>query len=339
MPAALAAALALVFSAPATAALPLGAPETVRLARPGDERQHPRALAEWWQVAAINPRSGAAVRIRIARDSRIGGVDVNIDTRSLQVNERLGQQPVPHRRRGLTATGVEGTTTLRRVRGGWRLRMKGPLVSGRLRLHRARPGPTALRWRLGDVLRWPQRRWEPSSMNWSALAATSRVTGRLTYEGRRLRLDGWRAALEHVWGQFRVDDDVWEGLNSFTTHRRGGGAALVFGLNRIDTMGGAGARDAQWLGVLALVGKRRQLICRPMVHRRRWDSPEFGWVAYALTLRARCGRARVTFRATGDRPSPLWGGVEIAHYELAWRARASGGGRGLAIAFGHHSYL
>lgn len=330
IPAAVVAALAL--ASPAAAAPPLGVPEVVRLARPDDDaRQRPRALTEWWQLAAVGPRARDAVRIRLARGPRLGGVDVTVSP--LRWSTRLGQSIDTSRRRTPTATGIEGTTTLRRVRDGWTLTMTGPLVSGRLTLERARPGPTALRWRLGEQLRWP--RFAPVTMSWSALAATSRVTGRLTVDGTPVRLDGWRASLEHVWGRLTVDDDAWEHMNAFTIHRRRGAAALTFGVNRSDTVTGPGARDAQWLGVLARVTRRRTHICRPTVHRRRWTSAGIDWLPHALTLRARCGRTRIAFRALGSRPPVLWGGTGIGHYEYARPATASGGGRGIAVAFGH----
>jgi hypothetical protein len=330
IPAALSAAFALTLAAPAGAELPLGAPEVVRLARAGDEHQRPRAMTEWWELAAVGRRPRQAVRIRMARGSRIGAVDVDLPV--LGWHDRLGQSLDPRRPRKLTATGPEGTTRLRRVRSGWVLTMAGPLVSGRLRVTRARPGPTALRWDLGEELRWPE--WVPADMSWSALAATSTVSGTLTVEGRRVRLRRWRASLEHVWGRFTVDDESWEYLNSFTIHERGGGATVAFGLNRSDTTTGAGARDAQWLGVLARVKSGRMSVCRPTVHRRRWHSPASGWHSYALTLRARCGRERLVLRAR-DEPY-LWGGRGISHFEYGRPARAPGRGRGIATVFGSH---
>jgi hypothetical protein len=328
MPAALSAALALTLATPAGAELPLGAPEVVRPARPGDAHQRPRAMTEWWELVAIGRRPRQAVRIRMARGSRIGAVDVDVP--ALRWHDRLAQSIDTRRRRRLTATGPEGTTRLRRVRRGWVLTMAGPIVSGRLRLTRAQPGPTALRWDLGEELRWPE--WEPVDMSWSALAATSTVSGTLTVEGRRVRLRRWRGSLEHVWGRFTVDDEAWDHLNAFTIHERGGGATVAFGLNRTDTTTGAGARDAQWLGVLARVSQGRMSICRPTIHRRRWKSPNSGWQVYALTLRSRCGRERLVFRALDE--TYLWGGQGIAHFEYGWPARAPRRGRGIATVLG-----
>jgi hypothetical protein len=331
LPAALIGALALALASSATAAPPVGAPEVVRVARAGDEHQRPRALTEWWQIAAIGPGTTDALRIRISRGWRIGGVDVT--ARSLGWSARLGQTLDTSEPRNVHATGTEGTTTLRRIRGGWELTMAGPLVSGRLVLERARPGPTALRWRLGEQLRWP--RYVPVDMSWSALAATSRVTGSLTVGGTPIVLDGWRASLEHVWGRFNVDDDAWEFLNAFTIHQRRGGATLAFGLNRSDTTTGPGARDAQWLGVLARVRDGRTRLCRPIVHRRRWRSGAIDSLPYALDLRARCGGMRVAFRSLGTIPPVLWGATGLGFYEYSRPATATGGGRGSAVVWGH----
>ena len=314
------------------AARPIGAPEVVRLARAGDEHQRPRALTEWWELVALDPRTGTALRVRIARGHRVEGVE--IIARSLNRVMRLGQIPDTSRPRLVTATGVEGTTTLRRDGRGWRLALSGERVSGTLRLARVRRGPTGLHWRLGETTYLRPRR-KRVTLNWSSLVATSRVTGALTLEGRRLQLDGWHASLEHVWGRFTVEDPAWAHASTFVVHRRGGSAAIAFGLNRTDTMTGFGARDAQWLGVLARVGRRGARVCRPTVHRRRWTYEGIAWHDYARTLRARCGGMRITFRAPGR--DALYGSRGIGHYEYAWPARATGGGRGVAVFLGRRS--
>ena len=317
-------------AAPADAARPLGAPAEVRLARAGDVHARPGAMTEWWELAAVEPRSGAAVRVRMARGHRLDGVDVSVT--SLGRHYRLAQSVDPAQTRSPTSTGIEGTTTLQRSGRAWVLTMTGPLVSGRLTLTRVRRGPTALRWRLGEELRWP--RFEPVDMNWSAFVATSRVTGSLTVDGAPVRLDRWRGSLEHVWGRFTVDDRAWEFGNSWVVHQRGDGATLVFGVNRSDTMTGPGARDAQWLGVLARVRADRARVCRPTVRRRGWVGGAPSWLPYATELRARCRGLRIAFRR--QRPdTTLWSGYGIAHYEHAWLGTASGGGTGVALVFGH----
>lgn len=319
----------------APAATPrIGAPEVVRLARAGDERRRPRALTEWWSLAALDPRTGRAVRIRLARGQEIEGVDVS--SASLAWSIRLAQQLATARRRSVRATGVEGTTVLRRAGRGWRLSLSGPRVSGSLRLSRVRRGPAALRWRLGedDIFR---PRWERVDLSWSSLAATSRLSGSLTVKGRRVRLDGWRASLEHVWGRFTVYDHAWAYWNTFAVHRRGGGAAIAFGLNRSDTLLGPGAHDAQFLGVLARVGRRGTRVCRPTVNRRRWVNVGFDFQPYARILRARCGGMRIVFRTRAD-PTLLWGEQYLGHYQYAEPATATGGGRGIALALGRTSF-
>jgi hypothetical protein len=330
------AAFALAAPAPAAtgpAVRPIGAPEVVRLARAGDEHQRPRALTEWWELVALDPRTGRSLRVRIARGHRVEGVE--LIARSLNRSMRLGHLPDTSRPRSVTATGAEGTTTLRRDGRGWRLAIDDRQASGSLRLTRARRGPTGLGWRLGETTYLRPRR-ERVTLNWSSLAATSRVTGALTLEGRRLQLDGWLGSLEHVWGRFMVEDPAWSHLSGFVVHRRGGGAAIAFGLNRTDTMTGPGARDAQWLGVLARVGRRGARICRPAVHRRRWTYEGIPWHDYARTLRARCGGMRITFSAPGR--DAFYGAQGIGHYEYAWPARATGGGRGVAVFIGRRAF-
>jgi hypothetical protein len=320
---------AFALAAPATATPPIGAPEVVRLARAGDEHQRPRALTEWWELMALDPRTGRILRVRIARGHRVEGVEVIAP--SIERIVRLGQLPDTGRPRSVTATGAEGTTTLRRAGRGWRLAIGGPRVSGHVRLSRARPGPTGLRWRLGETTYLRPRR-ERVSLNWSSLAATSRVTGALTVEGRKLRLDGWRASLEHLWGRITVEDPAWAYPSTFVVHRRGGGAVIAFGINRTDTITGPGARDAQWLGLLARVGRGGTRFCRPTVHRRRWSYTGIAWQPYARTLRARCGSMRITFLARVA--GMFWNFHNIGYYDYVMPASATGGGRGFAAFLG-----
>jgi len=321
---------ALALAVPAEAAQPLGAPESVRLARAADAHSRPAASTQWWQLAAVDPRSRAALRIRLWGGLTPRGVDVAVTP--LRWSGRLGEHLVAHGRRWPTWSGVDGTSALRRAGRRWRITMSGPRVSGRLTLTRPRRGPAGLRWRLGAEPR--QRGFEPVALSWSALAATSRLRGGLTVDGVPVRFDGWRASLEHVWGRFTLIDRAWEYGNSFIVHRRGGGAALAFGVNRTDTVTGPGARDGQWLGVLARVGRRRTRVCRPTVRRRDWAPTSIGWMPYARQLRARCGNLRIAFRAR-EPVRHLWGGTGVGHYEHAWSASATGGGPGIGWAFGH----
>jgi hypothetical protein len=131
-------------------------------------------------------------------------------------------------------------------------------------------------------------------------------------------------------------------MNAYTIHQRRGGASLAFGLNRSDTLTGPGARDAQWLGVLARVrAGGRTRICRPVVHRRRWRSGSIDSLPFALDLRARCRGMRVAFRSLGVIPPVLWGAVGLGFYEYARpaTATATGGGRGSAVVWGGHDFL
>jgi hypothetical protein len=309
------------------AATPLGAPEVVRQARPADAVQRAGAPTEWWELAAIDPRTREGVRVRFARSEEIPALGVNVS--ALGFHESIGQDVVAPDGAVVRSEGIQGTAMLARNGRRWRLTMTGR-VAGTLTLTRALRGATALRWRLGQSLRWP--RWERVGLNWSMPVATSRVDGTLTAEGQTVRIDGWRASLEHVWGDFRFIDDAWGLGNAFTIHRRGG-AALAFGLNRADTATGPGARDAQWLGVVATVGRRRARVCRPTVHRRGWVPGTLaGREPFARVLQARCGRRTITFRQIGD--PELWGGDSIGFFQYAGVATATGGGFGIATPFG-----
>jgi hypothetical protein len=326
------AAIAAVLLAPAAAqgAPPLGAPEVVRVARATDAQPRPGSLTEWWELAAVHPRTREAMRVRFTRSTRVPTLQVAFT--SLDWRDQLWQELVPRGAGVVSSAGPEGTAKLHREGRHWRLTMTGPRVKGRLTLRRPRPGATGLRWRLGEELRSPPR-WERVGLSWSTLVATSRVTGTLTVEGRRVRFRGWRGSLEHVWGAFQMIGDAWDLANAFIVHRRGGGAAVVFGLNG-QTATGPGAIDAQWLGVLAVAGRRGTAVCRPVVHRRDWSlgGGLGGHPSYARTLRARCGRTRITFRELG-RPG-LWGGDWLGFYHYASLATATGGGLGIASPFG-----
>src|SRR3954452_6458258 len=61
-------ALGVLLATPAAAAAgdaPLGAPGTLRVSRAADERAHPRARTEAWELQAVDPRTQRAVLIRL----------------------------------------------------------------------------------------------------------------------------------------------------------------------------------------------------------------------------------------------------------------------------------
>ena len=104
---------------------------------------------------------------------------------------------------------------------------------------------------------------------------------------------------------------------------------MAYGLNRLDTVTGPGARDAQWLGLLARAGPNGVRVCRPRVDRRRWALlyPEF--TRYATRLRFRCGGIKLR---TGDAKT-----MSIAEYvtHAEVRGRTRGHRPGFAMHLAH----
>ena len=316
----LAAALILV-TAPAAAAAPLGAPRDLRVARPADLRPHPGARTELWELLAVDPRTRRTLSVRMRRAPGLEEVDVFASGgpgHSLRLAQTFQRGGDPR------FSGPGGTTTL--SRGG--LTMTGPEASGRVTLHGARPGPAARGWSLGPAARPAGE--VPTGLSWSVPVGPGTLRGELRLGAETLRVDGWRASVEHVWGSFDLTDRAWEYWDAYTVHGRRGEAWIAFGLNRTDTATGPGARDAQWLGVLGRVAGGRTRVCRPRVHRRRW-APAIDEHPGARELRARCGRLRVTLREVRDETT-LWADDHVGFFEHADHARASGGG----IGFGRH---
>ncbi len=326
-------AVALLILAPtaAAAAPPLGAPSTVRVSRAADERAHPRARTEVWELQAVHPRTKRTVlvRLRDAEGFRTAVVTVPGENgTSRQVEPDLVF-------RGGDRHGARFEAPGARASLGWRgrrvtLALHGPQVSGRLRLA-GPPGPLATGWRLGEAMRYPQQRAERVTVNYNVPVAAGRLSGVLTVEGRRLRLTGWRGSFEHIWGSFSYEDTQnWAHWDAYAVHR-GKATWLAFGMNRRDTILGPGARDAQWLGVMARVGADGTRVCRPRIHRRAWDPPSpITADPVAHRLDARCAGMRVVFQ-DGRRPRAwLRSDGHIAVRQQAVRATTTAGGAGVA---------
>jgi hypothetical protein len=180
-------------------------------------------------------------------------------------------------------------------------------------------------------MRYPEMRAERVTVNYNVPVAAGRVKGALDVLGRRLELTGWRGSFEHIWGSFSYEDRVnWAHWDAYAIH----GAAttwLAFGMNRRDTITGPGARDAQWLGVLARVGRRGTRLCRPRIDRRAWTfSADLTADPVPHRLSARCRGMRVVFRErSGERAWLRSEGYNWIHQE-AIAAFIRGGGVGIA---------
>jgi hypothetical protein len=282
------------------AVLQVGAPAEVRVSHPSDERAHPAARTESWEMLAVDPQSRLKLLIRLRHSEGLSSASVALAD---GVNPPTIVEPdiafEGGDASGARFRGPDSSATASWSRGRVSVALAGPQASGTLTLT-GRPGPFAGPWRLGEAIRYPQAKPERVRVNYNVPVAAGRLTGRLTLEGRSFDLTGWRGSWEHTWGSWTFIDDNWRHWDAYTVHR-GRTAWLAFGLNRADTVLGFGARDAQWLGVLARVSPRGTRICRPKVDRRAWafgaipDDP----VAHRLT--ARCRGLRVTF----TEPSPL----------------------------------
>jgi hypothetical protein len=297
---ALAIALAVLPATPAAAAAggaPLGAPGRLRVSRAADERAHPRARTEAWELQAVDPRTRRAVLIRLRHAESFPTAVVTVPDPA-GVQRRL-EPDLAFRaggRRGARFTGPGGSARLTWPGRRITLELQDPEISGRLTLS-GRPGPLAVGWNLGEALRYPEQRAERVTVAYNVPVAAGRVRGRLRVLGRTLRLTGWRGSFEHTWGSFSYEDHAnWAHWDTYTVHRKRA-TWLAFGLNRRDTILGPGARDAQWLGLLARVTRRGTRVCRPRIDRRAWDFPSpITADPVAHRLDARCGGMRAVFR-------------------------------------------
>jgi hypothetical protein len=326
----LAAAAGLLVAAPAAAAaVPRGAPSELRTARPADHVAHPGAWSEWWTLRAVHPRGRGRIEVRILREANLMGVRVLGDVADGPVDTGLGLTAIVAGKRRLVGLGPEKTgIVVEPARAGLIVNVAGSTIAGRLRLRDARRGPAAFGWRLGTGVR--DSGPTPVTLAWTVPVATSSISGTLVVGGtRRIELRRWRASYEHGWGGL-VFFDPWETWDQYVVHgRRAGEAWLVHGLNRVDTVSGPGARDAQWLGVLARVDRRGVRVCRPRVHRRRWNTTVDAQI-WAGRLRAACGGLRF---AAQDGSGTFLDYTD--HFEVHASATARRGARGMAVHLGH----
>lgn len=308
-------------------AAPQGAPRGLGAAQPADHRSHPDAVSEWWTVRLVDPRSAGWLEITARREFDRSQVRlVGVDGRRRDIDEVFGVDRLAATRDALSATGPAGAMAVR----GRHVSLSAPGATGRLGLREARRGPAARGWRLGEAPRPPGFGFRPVTLSWSMPVATSRARGELTRrDGTRFSLTGWRASYEHGWGDFALDDVAWNHWDEAIVHRRRG-AQVVFGLNRTDTVTGPGARDAQWLGILARSDAHGVHVCRPRVDRREWALlfPEV--IRWGTKLTARCGGMRLRL---DDRPAAIeeW----IGHVEVRGRADARGARGALAVHVAH----
>jgi hypothetical protein len=309
---------------PAALGAPAGAPHELRAARASDHAARPAARTEWWRLRAVDRSSGASLELRIVRESNgIGGSLIAVDAQGRGQRAAIGVADLTAGPRRLEGHSALGRVGIRWTARALTLDVAGDEAVGKVRLRRLRRGPAALGWRLGTAQR--EDGPVPVTLNWAAPVATATARGTVTLPGGApLELRGWRASYEHGWGSIGLSEPTWNFWDQYVMHgRRAGSAWLLHGLNRTDTVTGPGARDGQWLGVLARVGPRGLRICRARIHRRGWQHDLDG-TAWPARLRASCRGLRLRLRdGTGDHDE------YIPYREVRVRARGRGGLVGL----------
>jgi hypothetical protein len=314
----------------AAGAAPRGAPSELRVARPADHAAHPAALSEWWTVRAVDPGGEGMLEVRILREGGLASVRVVGETAGGQFNTGFGLSTiVAGKRRLVGLAGTESGVVVEAVRTGLVVHIAGPTVSGQLRLRKTRRGPAALGWRLGTAAR--DRGPASVTLAWTAPVATSSLRGALLLDGvRGIELRRLRGSYEHGWGDLLLGDGQWQSWDQYVVHgRRADQAWLVHGVNRTDTVTGPGARDAQWLAVMARVDRNGVRVCRPRVHRRRWITTA-DFEAYPTRLRAACGGLRLAAR---DRAGMFLDYID--HFEAHAVTTGRRGLRGIGVHLGH----
>jgi hypothetical protein len=322
-------ALLLAVLAPQAAAAPRGAPRSIGTSSPADHADHPGAMHEWWSVRLVDPRSRAWLDVTADRELDVRGVRVmGVNAANQWVEDGFGTTDIAAHATSLDAIGPDGRLAIRDR--GARMALESTAATGTLRLTNTRRGPAARGWRLGEGLAIGGAGFRPVTLDgWSMPIATATARGSLNIRGTPFDVRGWRASYQHGWGDVLQGDRAWEFWDQLVVHAPHGVTYVAYGLNRLDTVTGPGARDAQWLGLLARVGPRGVRVCRPRVDRRRWALlyPEF--TRYATRLRFRCGGHELR---TGDAQT-----MSIAEYvtHAEIRGRTRGRRPGFAMHLAH----
>lgn len=322
-------ALAASQAAVAPAATPPGAAKTLRPAQAADHAARPAMRAEWWTLRARDPRSRAAVEIRVFRWPH--GTWLVVQSTHATYREAQVEPPVATARR-LTARGPGAAARIDVGRERVVADASGADFAARVSLRHLVRGPAALGFQLGRPDR-PGTEWDDLRLSWSLPVATSIARGSVRIGPVRVDFDRWRASYEHGWGHVYAESlQPWDLWDSYVVERRRGEAWVAFGLNRNDTVTGPGARDAMWVGMLAHATRRGVRACRPEIHRGSWHTADWREGLYARTLRARCGGMRASFADKGDRGlgNPIVNGPYASHFDFGRPATVGGRGVGWA---------
>jgi len=310
-------------------AAPEGAPRWIGTASPADHADHPAARHEWWSVRFVDPRSRAWLDITVERELDVRGVRaVGVNRANRWVDESFGTPDIAADRTSLDAHGPDGRLAIRR--SGRDISLNNAIVSGTLELRDVRRGPAARGWRLGEGIAPAGTGYREVTLDgWSMPIAAAKARGSLTVRGTPFDVRGWHASYQHGWGDILKGEPAWDFWDQLVVHAAHDVTYVAYGLNRIDTVTGPGARDAQWLGLLARVGRNGVRVCRPRVDRRKWALlyPEF--TRYATRVLLRCGAIRLT---TGDAQT-MRIDEYVDHVEV--RGRTRGRRPGFAMHLAH----
>jgi hypothetical protein len=315
----------------AVAARTVGAPATLRPLGAGAPLSHPSAPHQTWELSGIDRRSGRVAMVRLSTnpelDSEVragtpGEVAGHVPGAPLGAGMRL----ISASTRSVRLGSAQGSARIARTGARLVAEIDAEDASGRLVLSRITRGPLARRWSLGR-LTLDGRGPVPQRISLAVPALTARLDGELTIDGATLRIRGWRASLEHVWGDLSFSPRTWDGWNAVTLQGSSRSAWLAFGLTRNAVTAYDGAVDGQWAGVLARARAGRVRLCRPAVHRR----PNPG--VYVTVIRLQCWGRRITLRMRPARGF-LWSYVNLNDGrdwdELGRLAQGPGGAAGVA---------
>jgi hypothetical protein len=272
-------------------------PESLRRARPADVLATAGSPREDWTVVAVNPATHETlvVGVNFLRNQLTpdvewsAGLSYYAKMPKLAALGAVADVFAPRRVSGLVGFAFSNEK-LAYAGGKWTLDFDEQGARLRLVLSNVTSGITATKW--------------PIPFDFSAPVATSSANGTLDFGTLHLAISGWRASLDHTWGDYEnspMEHWDWAAVQSAS------GGWLVDGFETGHDLGPEKTHDGEWVGVL-VHGSHG---CAARVRRARWTTVYGGIESYVYprALAASCGGMKlslamsVILNTSGTEPS------------------------------------